>query len=41
MDWLELHIDTSPIGIDAVTALLEQQGVEIIDIPHGAKYKKA
>ena len=33
MDWLELHVDTSPAGIDHVTALLEQQGVEglIID----------
>ena len=33
MDWLELHIDTSTVGIDAVTELLEQQGVEglIID----------
>ncbi len=33
MDWLELHIDTSTAGIDAVTQLLEQQGVEglIID----------
>ena len=33
MDWLELHVDTSPAGIDPVTALLEQQGVEglIID----------
>lgn len=27
MDWLELHIDTSTAGIDAVTELLEQQGV--------------
>lgn len=33
MDWLELHVDTSPAGIDPMTALLEQQGVEglIID----------
>lgn len=33
MDWLELHIDTSAAGIDAVSSLLEQQGVEglIID----------
>ena len=27
MDWLELKIDTSPAGIDPVTALLEEQGV--------------
>ena len=33
MDWLELHVDTSPAGIDPMTELLEQQGVEglIID----------
>ena len=33
MDWLELHIDTSPAGIDAVSGLLESKGVEglIID----------
>ena len=33
MDWLELHVDTSPAGIDPVSELLEQQGVEglIID----------
>ena len=28
MDWLELHVDTSPAGIDPVSELLEQQGVE-------------
>lgn len=27
MDWLELKIDTSPAGVDAVAALLEEQGV--------------
>ena len=27
MDWLELHIDTSPAGIEPVSTLLEQQGV--------------
>ena len=27
MEWLELKIDTSPSGLDAVTALLEQQGI--------------
>ena len=27
MEWLELKIDTSPSGLDAVTELLEQQGV--------------
>ena len=27
MNWLELKIDTSPAGLDAVTALLEDQGV--------------
>ena len=26
MDWLELKIDTSPAGIEAVTELLEEQG---------------
>ena len=25
MEWLELKIDTSPSGLDAVTELLEQQ----------------
>ena len=29
MDWLELKIDTSPAGIDPVTEMLEEQGVEI------------
>ena len=28
MDWLELHIDTSPAGIEPVSALLEDCGVE-------------
>ena len=28
MDWLELHLDTSPVGIEPMSALLEQQGVE-------------
>lgn len=28
MDWLELHVDTSPAGIEPVSELLEQQGVE-------------
>ena len=27
MNWLELKIDTAPAGLDALTALLEQQGV--------------
>ena len=27
MEWLELKIDTSPSGLDAVTELLEQQGI--------------
>ena len=31
MEWLELKIDTSPSGLDAVTALLEQQGGSPID----------
>lgn len=26
MDWLELKIDTSHAGLDAVTDMLEQQG---------------
>ena len=28
MDWLERHLDTSPVGIEPMSALLEQQGVE-------------
>ena len=28
MEWLELHLDTSPVGIEPMSALLEQQGVE-------------
>ena len=30
MDWLELHLDTSPVGIEPMSALLEQQGVEAL-----------
>ena len=28
MEWLELHLDTSPVGIEPMSALLEQHGVE-------------
>ena len=28
MEWLELHLDTSPVGIEPMSALLEQLGVE-------------
>lgn len=39
MEWLELKIDTSPSGLDAVTALLEQQGVTGVMIDDEADFK--
>ena len=39
MEWLELKIDTSPSGLDAVTALLEQQGVTGVIIDDEADFK--
>ena len=32
MDWLELHVDTSPAGIEPVSELLEQQGYHEVGI---------
>ena len=42
MEWLELKIDTSPSGLDAVTELLEQQGITgvIIDDEAEREYQK-
>ena len=40
MDWLELKIDTSPSGLDAVTELLEQQGVTGVMIDDEADFKE-
>ena len=40
MEWLELKIDTSPSGLDAVTALLEQQGVTGVMIDDEADFKE-
>ena len=40
MEWLELKIDTSPSGLDAVTDLLEQQGVTGVMIDDEADFKE-
>ena len=40
MEWLELKIDTSPSGLDAVTELLEQQGVTGVIIDDEADFKE-
>ena len=39
MDWLELKIDTSPAGIEAVTELLEEQGVTGVIIDDARDFK--
>ena len=39
MDWLELKIDTAPAGIDAVTALLEEQGISGVVIDDARDFK--
>ena len=39
MEWLELKIDTSPSGLDAVTELLEQQGITGVIIDDDADFK--
>ena len=39
MDWLELKIDTSHAGLDAVTELLEQQGVTGVMIDDEADFQ--
>ena len=39
MDWLELKIDTSPAGIEAVTELLEEQGVTGVIIVDARDFK--
>ena len=39
MDWLELKIDTSHAGLDAVTELLEQQGVTGVMIDDEADFR--
>ncbi len=39
MDWLELRIDTSHAGLDAVTELLEQQGVTSVMIDDEADFQ--
>ena len=39
MEWLELKIDTSPSGLDAVTALLEEQGVTGVIIDDEGDFK--
>ena len=39
MEWLELKIDTSPSGLDAVTELLEQQGVTGVMIDDEADFQ--
>ena len=40
MDWLELKIDTSHAGLDAVTELLEQQGVTGVMIDDEADFQR-
>ena len=39
MEWLELKIDTSPSGLDAVTALLDEQGVTGVIIDDEGDFK--
>ena len=39
MDWLELKIDTSHVGLDAVTEMLEQQGVTGVMIDDEADFQ--
>ena len=39
MDWLELKIDTSHAGLDAVTYMLEQQGVTGVMIDDEADFQ--
>ena len=39
MEWLELKIDTSPSGLDAVTELLEQQGITGVIIDDETDFK--
>ncbi len=39
MDWLELRIDTSHAGLDAVTELLEQQGITSVMIDDEADFQ--
>lgn len=39
MEWLELKIDTSPSGLDAVTELLERQGVTGVMIDDEGDFK--
>ena len=39
MDWLELKIDTSHAGLDAVTDMLEQQGVTGVMIDDEADFQ--
>ena len=39
MKWLELHIDTTPAGIDPVTDLLSSQGVDSLMIDEENEFK--
>ena len=39
MEWLELKIDTSHAGLDAVTDMLEQQGVTGVMIDDEADFQ--
>ena len=39
MEWLELNIDTSHAGLDAVTDMLEQQGVTGLIIDDEADFQ--
>lgn len=39
MKWLELHIDTTPAGIDPVTELLSSQGVDSLMIDEENEFK--
>ncbi|MBQ7714078.1 MAG: 50S ribosomal protein L11 methyltransferase [Oscillospiraceae bacterium] len=39
MKWLELHIDTSPAGIDAVSELLRGCGVEMLQIDEEGEFQ--
>ena len=40
MEWLELKIDTSHAGLDAVTDMLEQQGVTGVMIDDEADFQR-
>ena len=39
MDWLELHIDTAPAGLEAVTAMLSALGIDGIVVDDEGEFQ--